>query len=44
MKRREYRREWRSRAFLVLHGVPSSHIAGMLGNLFWVWGEEEDTC
>jgi hypothetical protein len=31
-------------SLLVLHGVPSSHIAGMLGKLFWVWGEEEDTC
>jgi hypothetical protein len=31
-------------SLLVLHGVPSSCIAGMLGKLFWVWGEEEDTC
>jgi hypothetical protein len=30
-------------SLLVLHGVPSSLITGMLGKLFWVWGEE-DTC
>jgi hypothetical protein len=30
-------------SLLVLHGVPSSLIVGMLGKLFWVWGEK-DTC